>query len=176
MTVQEIKKTFGIDISTKSRLTLYNFLRAIYTKEHYKKKEYTFERIGDELNRNHPTIINLYYKYSEYKKDPIFCEVLKMYKSKNKNIANIYKMLYAEKVQESIKLSYQNKVVKDSKYIKPYIPALKTDFDGKKDKFFIVIDVLRFKNTYLNNKIFKDWDYNDWKTYYKIKNEQLTKN
>ena len=170
MTVQEIKKTFGIDISVNSRLTLYNFLRAIYVKEHYKKEQCTFEKIGRDLNRNHSTIINLYYKYDEYKKDHIFKEVYKMYKSKNKNIGNIYKMLYAEKVQEGIKLSHQNKIVRDSKYIKPYIPVLKTDFNGKRDPFFTVIEVLRFKDTYLNNKIFKDWDYKDWTTYYKIKN------
>lgn len=166
MTLLEIKKLFGIDITEKNRTQLYVFLRYLYLEENLDKRDYI---IAMELNlgrstitqaRNNPERFNkgftyLFIKDLYYKRDKKLIEKFNFFVRKvNANNKNqVYKKTTLEKLRNEAKEKKQKKATAKFK---------------RKENLFFVLDKLRGKKTYLNDKVFNTWDDHDWNEFYRL--------
>lgn len=170
MTIKEIKKYLGIDISQNNRTELYNYLKNIYIIQE-RKKEKTFNDICKDLNiKSHASLINSIKKTKIYKLDPLFMLIKKGYDEREKK--------YIEEYKKSVylrRLEY-NKISAERSYQKSkiVIEEDKGDFVFQKVEKFErpgILEVaknLRHVDTILNNKPYPEWTKKDFENYFKI--------
>lgn len=167
MTIEEIKKTFGINITNDCRGVLYVVLRSIYVEDNLYK---TDSQLADELNRERTSVYYLRTKIEDRKIDPLFNFVRKLYDARDINLKiksytfieerkainkKINKLIEVREIKEYVK---QKKIVKTEDRVS----------DKKHATLFEVAEKLRHKTTYLNNKQFCKWTYKDWDNYKEI--------
>jgi hypothetical protein len=170
MTIKEIKKYLGIDISQSNRSELYNYLKNIYIIQE-RKKQKTFNDICKDLNiKSHASLINSIKKTNIYNLDPLFMLIKKGYNEKEKKYIEEYKKnVYLRR------LDY-NKISAERSYQKSkiIIEEDKGEFVFQKVEKFerpSILEVaknLRHVDTILNNKPYPEWKKKDFENYFKI--------
>lgn len=171
MSIQDIKNTFNVDLKNDCRDYLHTSLRIIYTQKK-RADGFIFKDIADEMNRTHGAVINLFKKYNKYKGEVLFLEIEKMYLNNDSCIVLKFKEIIKIKKRELQKTRNFEIVILKYSTVKIKVKKKKKYFKGKIDNLFTVCDVLRKEKTYLNNKVFLEWESEDWKSYFKIKNKQ----
>jgi len=159
MTLLEIKKLWGIDITEKNRTQLYVFLRYLYVEENLHKRDYIIAR---ELNLGRSTITQARNNPERFNKGFVYLFLKDLYYKRDKDLIKKYNDFIKEKKLEQ-KCLYKSRYEASIKEINKSTANFK-----RKENLFFVIDKLRNKNTYLNNKVFNTWDEQDWNEFYRL--------
>lgn len=170
MTPFEIKEFYGIDITTNKRDKLFIYLRAIYAKENIETM--SIVEIGKNIKKDRSTIFYILRTYNSYKDDIYFKLILECYQNKDKFLLQKSNEFLEAKIKEIN--DYNASRVKIKRLSKPNIVTIsknKTDEIKPKIKKPHILEVatnLRKKRTYLNDKVYTKWTYEDFKEYGKI--------
>lgn len=168
MTIEQIKKVFGVDLTTKERKITYIYLRSIYAHQHKKTKHVT--EIAKDLQKDRTSIIHLFKSYEKHKLDPLYELILKCYIKEDKDLIKKANKFIAKRVLEQIKFNekYINTTKLQKVVIKKPIIQTKIPNDFKRPHIFEVAKNLRYKKTPLNNIPYNKWDYQHFKEYEQI--------
>jgi hypothetical protein len=170
MTPFEIKEFYGIDITANKRNKLFVYLRAIYTKEN--SENMSIKEIGKNIKRDRTNVFYILRTYNSYKDDIYFKLISECYQNKDKSLLQKSNEFLEAKIKEIN--DYNASRVKVKRLSKPNIVTIsknKTDEIKPKIKKPHILEVatnLRKKRTYLNDKVYTKWTYEDFKTYEQI--------
>jgi len=159
MTLLEIKKLWGIDITEKNRTQLYVFLRYLYLEENLDKIDYIIAR---ELNLERSTVNQARNNPERFNKGFVYLFLKDLYYKRDKDLIKKYNDFIKEKKLEQ-KCLYKSRYEASIKEINKSTANFK-----RKENLFFVLDKLRGKKTYLNYKVFNTWDDHDWNEFYRL--------
>lgn len=160
MTLLEIKKLWNIDITEKNRTQLYVFLRYLYVEENlHNKRDYIMAK---ELNLERSTVTQARNNPERFNKGFVYLFLKELYYKRDKDLIKKYNDFIREKKLKQ-KCLYQLKYEANIKEINKLTAKFK-----RKENLFFVIDKLRDKKTYLNDKVFNTWDDHDWNEFYRL--------
>ncbi len=167
MTPFEIEIFYGIDITTNKRDKLFIYLRAIYTKENIETM--SIVEIAKNIKKNRTTVLHILKSYKNYKNDVYFKLILQCYQKKDKSLLQKSNEFLEAKIKEIN--DYNALRVKIKNLSKPNIVTIrknKTDKINKKPHILEVAKNLRKKRVYLNDKVYTQWNQEDFNYYEQI--------
>lgn len=115
MTLKEIKKHLGIDLTIPNRAMEFVILRFIYIEQELKKGNSHYQ-ISKDLKVVHASIYNLERKGDIYKKYYLYEPILKAYNEKSKDLFNVIYTLKKELLKQQNKIynkAYKKVIVKE---------------------------------------------------------------
>jgi len=167
MTPFEIKEFYGIDITTNKRSKLFVYLRAIYTKENIETM--SIVEISKNIKKNRSIVFYILRTYNSYKDDIYFKLISECYQNKDKSLLQKSNEFLEAKIKEIN--DYNALRIKIKNLSKPNIVTIrknKTDKINKKPHILEVAKNLRKKRVYLNDKVYTEWNQEDFNYYEQI--------
>ena len=169
MTIKQIKKYLGVDVTVPNRSELFIYLKNIYIRQERENGKSLNDICRHLKIKSHATILNSIKNTKIYKEDPLFDFVDQAYSNRSKRFIKLYKKglqdrqyYYTKKDNERSYLKHKINSLGD---MIQSVPKTQREELFSKPPILEVAKNLRLIKTKLNNKPYNQWTKRDLETY-----------